>query len=359
MRAMLLAAGLGRRLAPLTDRYPKPTIPVLGRPMLLQQLARLERAGCERVIINEHYLGHEIRQTVARSEYNDGPMEIIFVHEPVLMGTAGGLRNAAEHLRGDGPILVLNADFVSDIDIRWAYDAHLDSESAATLVTGPQREGYSGLEVDALGLVHSIAGQPPVGSDVHCETEMFTGCHVLDETLLERIPDGLPCEIVPTLYRPLAAEGRLGSIQHRGFWWDVGSPKSYLDGSLQLMEALADKRLEIGEHDGIHRHDDGLVCRGAGAEVDPTVVLRGQVAIGFAAHIGPDSHVENSIIMPESWVGPNCRLNRCVVTTGVELPANFEMQDGWIVAHNGIPPGEQDDWRLEGALAVRSLATET
>ncbi|MDH3628401.1 MAG: sugar phosphate nucleotidyltransferase [Acidobacteriota bacterium] len=359
MRAMLLAAGLGRRLAPLTDRYPKPTIPVLGRPMLLQQLARLERAGCDRVVINEHHLGQVIRQTVARSEYVDGPMEILFSHEPVLLGTAGGLRNVADQLRGDGPILVLNADFVSDIDIRWAYDAHMDSDAAATLVTGPRREGYSNLDVDGLGRVHSIAGEPPTAEGVSCEQEMFTGCHVLDESLLERIPFGMPCEIVPTLYRPLAAEGRLGSVLHRGFWWDVGSPRAYLDGSLQLMAALAEQELEIGEHDGIHHEEDALVCRGAGADVDSTATLRGQVAVGFATRVGEESFVENSILMPETWVGPRCRLTRCVVTTGVELPAGFEMTDGWIVADDGIPPADRGNWRQEGTLAIRSLAPET
>jgi NDP-sugar pyrophosphorylase family protein len=159
MKSMLLAAGLGQRMRPLTLTQPKPAIPVLGRPLVLQILERLRLAGVDEVAINLHYLPDILRRLIGDG---GGPAmpAVHYVDEPEILGTAGGIRNAAPLLRGDGPIVVCNSDFLSDIDLHRVLDAHRASGALATLVLAPWRPGYSEVRWDAEGRVVSLAGLP-------------------------------------------------------------------------------------------------------------------------------------------------------------------------------------------------------
>jgi NDP-sugar pyrophosphorylase family protein len=156
MNAMLLTAGLGVRMLPLSLTLPKPAIPVLGRPMVAQILERLARAGIERAVLNLHHLPEAVRRAVESGPEASRPA-VEFSHEEEILGTAGGIGRAAPALRGDGPILIHNGDFLSDIDISAAVESHLRSKMAATLVLTPSRAGYSTVDVDGEGRVLSDA----------------------------------------------------------------------------------------------------------------------------------------------------------------------------------------------------------
>ena len=152
MKAMLLAAGMGQRMSPLTHRMPKAAVPVLGRPIAVQILLRLARCGVDRVVVNLHRHAELLRRTL-ENEPRQGLPGVDFTREEQILGTAGGLRNAGTLLRGDGPILVHNSDSIADIDVDAALAAHRRSGCLATLVLTGSRPGYAGVDVDASGRV--------------------------------------------------------------------------------------------------------------------------------------------------------------------------------------------------------------
>jgi len=130
MKAMVLAAGLGTRLRPLTDRTPKPLLPVAGRPILLWNLLLLKRHGITDIIINLHHLGEQIVQVLG-----DGSrfgMRVAYSHEPTLLGTGGGIKQAAPFLK-DGSFLVLNGDTLSACDLTGLIAAHRAGSALFTL----------------------------------------------------------------------------------------------------------------------------------------------------------------------------------------------------------------------------------
>ncbi len=325
MKAMVLAAGEGRRLQPLTLERPKPTIPVLGRPLLLQILHRLHLAGIDSSVVNLHHRPDAIRDLFA-TEGNPGMPRIQFSHEREILGTGGGLRHAADILGGNGPIVVHNSDFLADIDFERAFVEHRNSGLAATLVLAPARPGYSLVEVDERGRVLSLAGLPETNPAEVAGGHLFTGCHIIDESVLGRIPANGPSNM-RDVFRDLASERRLGSILHDGFWWEFGSPELYLEGSLKLLGCTAEKRRDISrELDPVRRIDDAVVAVGPGARLDPTASLKGRIAVGLAGSISERAVLEDSVVMPEAWVGPGSNLKRCVVGPGVELPADFQAE---------------------------------
>ena len=331
MRAMLLAAGFGDRMLPLTLTVPKAAIPVLGRPLAVQILRRLAQAGVSCAVLNLHHLPNVMRQLFEPGK-SAGLPSIEFSHEETLLGTAGGLRRAADRLRGEGPILVCNADTLSDVDVAAALDEHRRSRRLATLVLTDHRPGYSKVDVDADGTIISLAGVPEADPARVAGSCLYTGVQIIEEEILDRIPERFPSDIVRDVYRDLLPSGRVGSYLHRGFWWEFGSPARYIEGSWRLLELCCERGERITEHDPVQALDRAIASIGPGAKQHETAVFNGRVGLGLASYVSKGSRVEDTVVMPEAWIGPDCRLNRVVVGPGVEIPAGFEAANALVCA---------------------------
>jgi mannose-1-phosphate guanylyltransferase len=345
-------------MLPLTLDRPKPTLPVLGRPLIVPILHGLRRQGVDRVVINLHHLPDLVRRAVAQGACDQLPA-VSFIHEPEILGTAGALRNAADLLRGDGPIVVCNSDFLADIELAAVIRAHAESGALATLVLAPWRAGYSRIERDAAGWVTALGAAS--GGARGDGGFLFTGLHVIDPALLGRIPASGPSDVVRDVYRALAEEGRLSSCVHDGFWWEFGSPELYLEGSLVLIDLPADRLRRIAaDHDPLRRIGEARAAVGPGADIHPSASLAGRAALGSACRIGEKAHLQDAVVMAEAWIGPTCRLERVIVAEGVELPVGFEAQDAVILTDPGrtVPPPSGAARRTHG-LQVHPLATGT
>jgi hypothetical protein len=173
---MMLTAGVGERMLPLTLGVPKPALTVLGRPLVVQILNRLGRAGVDQAVLNLHHHPDVLRDLLERNGGCVDAPAIRFSLEETILGTGGGLRRAAPMLRDDGPIVVINGDFLADIDLPAALAHHRASGLPATLVLTSARPGYSEIEIDAAGRVLSLAGQPATDADRVAGRRLFTGC---------------------------------------------------------------------------------------------------------------------------------------------------------------------------------------
>lgn len=355
MRAMLLAAGLGERMLPLTKLLPKPAIPVLGRPLAVLILHRLAQEGISSAVVNLHHHPEKMRALLGDGS-DVGLTRVCYSEEKTILGTAGGVRKAAAFLRRGGTILVRNSDFLADIDLSEATAAHLASGSMVTLVLAPQRPGYTVIEVDASGHVLSLGGQPQADPGKVAGRYIFTGFQLMEEEVLDRIPHSYPSDLVRDLYRGLAAKGEISSHVHRGFWWEFGSPSDYLEGSLELIGMDPGRRLGVALTDPVEHMGGAAVALGAGADFHSGTELRGRVALGFASFVGEGTAVEDSVIMPEAWIGPGSSLKRSIVGPATEVPAGFQGEDVLVCSDpDPAAPLPPDTERVLG-LVVRSLA---
>jgi len=324
MKAMLLAAGLGERLSPITRVLPKPLLPVLGRPLAPWVLTQLAAEGIDEAVINLHHLPDSLRETLGDGS-SLGLSSLRYSLEPrELLGTGGGVVHASSFLRGDGPILVRNSDFLADIPIDELVAFHERAGRAATLVLAPHRAGYTRVRTDDSGGVVSFGGD--AGGEF-----LFTGCQIIEESLIDRLPVDRPSDIVRDLYVELAKERGIAAFVHRGFWWEFGTPDQYLEGSRHLVEMPTEERLEIGDFDPVRLVGDvpaslgpGVVLHGDGIEVS------GFVVAGLGVHVAEDVRLAETIVMPEAWIGPRSSLKRCIVGPGTEIPAGFSAEHALI-----------------------------
>ena len=228
---MILAAGLGTRMRPLTLDRAKPVLPVLDRPLLHWTLEMLAGHGVKDVMINLHYLPRTVRAAVG-----DGRafgLRVAYSFEREILGTGGGPRKVRRWI-GDETLLILNGDVVFDFDLTALRRRHERAGAPATLalIPNPDPRHYSPVVRAATGGWSRWRGCPrPTRGTV----SLFTGVHVLEAELLDRLPRRAS-DTVRHLYVPLIAEGRppLG-VRVRGPWYDLGGPSLYLASRQSLL----------------------------------------------------------------------------------------------------------------------------
>lgn len=224
---MILAAGLGTRLRPLTDTVPKPLLPVAGTPLIVWNLLLLRRHGITDVIINLHHLGHLIEK-----ELGDGSrfgMRLSYSREPVILGTGGGIKQAEPFFQGE-PFLVLNGDTLAELDLAALVAFHVRRGATATMVLreDPDVDRWGAVEVDGQERVIAINGKgaTKAARSVH-RRYMFAGIHVMHPCLLRRVPVGRESSIIDAYVDALARGALILGYRMEGYWSDVGTPARY------------------------------------------------------------------------------------------------------------------------------------
>lgn len=218
---MLLAAGFGTRLRPLTNQIPKPLIPVDGVPLIFYNLALLKKHGIRDVVINLHHLGHKIKKALGSGRRFG--LKFKYSFEDEIRGTGGGIKKAAKFFNGE-TFLVLNADIIVDLDIQRLTAFHKKKKVPATIVVKKKSRSdkFGTVFVKRSGEVASFFVAPHSPNRIF--SAFFTGIHVINPPFLNHLIPGRKSCIVRDGYEPfVSSQGRLGAYEHRGFWSDLGT----------------------------------------------------------------------------------------------------------------------------------------
>ncbi|HEY6001130.1 MAG TPA: NDP-sugar synthase, partial [bacterium] len=235
-RAMVLAAGFGTRLRPLTNTTPKPLLPVANRPLLEYTFALLAGAGVREAIVNAHHLADELERGLRALDPSGLALHVS--RERAILGTAGGLKRAESFLAG-GTFLLLNGDFLVDVDLRRVLDFHVEMQATATMVLVPDADaGVLGVDPD--GVIRRFIAPRPADEPADRLSCGFTGIHVLEPEVFRLIPPNRPWEINRQAYPDLLKRGgRVCGFVHRGYWREAGSPAGYLAANREVLAGRA------------------------------------------------------------------------------------------------------------------------
>lgn len=283
-QAFILGAGLGTRLRPLTDRLPKPLVPLFHRPLAAWALDACTRAGIRRFAINTHHLPEAWNDFTALPENLE--RDITLFHEPVLLETGGGLKNIASWINGK-PLLVHNGDIFSTLPLERLIAAHEASGLPVTLALRSEGAEKRVAFDESLNRVIDIRHELGRARGTH----VFSGIYCVNPEFLDLLPSGEIISVIPA-FLELAKEGKLGAIVlDEGVWLDLGDRDAYLQAHHEL--AL-----------GPAVHPAALV--GNGAIIENSVV-------GPGAEIASGAVIRDSVLWPDTRISGSAVLKQCVV----------------------------------------------
>lgn len=297
-QAFILGAGLGTRLRPLTDRLPKPLVPLFHQSLAERAMAACAQAGISRFAINTHHLPDAWNDFANRPD-NPTP-DVTFFHEPILLETGGGLKNIAAWISG-APLLVHNGDIFSSLPLDKLIAAHQVSGLPVTLALRSQGEAkHIALDAsmtqvtDIRRLLGRVDG-----------THVFTGIYCVNPDFLDLLPAAQKVSIIPA-FLELARNGQLGAVViDDGVWLDLGDRDSYLQ---------AHRELDLGP--AIHPLADVQ----SGAIVENSV-------IGPGALIASGAIVRNSVVWPGGRVSNAANLDGCIVCSANPVTGSHRNAD--------------------------------
>lgn len=303
MKAMILAAGLGTRLRPLSLEIPKPVIPVLGRPLCGHAMSFLRENGVASFLLNLHHGPETVREKVTAWAAGRFPVE--FKHEPEILGTGGGIGNAGDYLRG-GTFVTANSDAVARFPFGDAVARHRASGALATLVLFPDPwKRYTPVRVRDDGRIAGFGVDAPAGAF----EGFYTGYLIAEPELLDRVPRGRPSCIVRDTLAPLIATGApVCAFITEGTFLDFGTPEDYLRGTLALLTGR-----EYGEEPRSFVHPRATI--GKDATVGPGAVVE------EGASVGPGATVRRAILWPGAVVPPGALVENGILTPRGLVPA--------------------------------------
>jgi NDP-sugar pyrophosphorylase family protein len=318
---MLLAAGRGTRLGPLGLAIPKPLAPICGYPAIRFGLAACARAGLRDVVINMHHLGDRIRASLG--DVGDGGVAIRYSVEPELLGTGGGIAHARA-LLGAGRVLVMNAKVVADVDLAAVVGAHVAAAAEASMVLrdDPDPRRWGAISVDSTGRVVGILqARSPLPPRGPVTERMFTGIHVMEPALLDRLRAS-PCDVIRDAYIPALESGaRIVGQRLAGYFAEHSTPARYLAGNLDLLRAPGlvphppgpltgvDPSVEIA---GVGLHPPYRIA--AGAVVEPGAEIGPDVVVGAGARVRAGARLRRAVVWPDTVVDGDADLDLAVVT---------------------------------------------
>lgn len=221
--AFILGAGLGTRLRPLTEYMPKPLLPIGGRPMITYAMEHLQAVGIQKFIINTHHCPEKYAEVFPDGNWQGIP--ITFRHEPLLLDTAGGIKNIEDLITQDKRILVYNGDIITNLPIAPLIDRHFELQTQVTLALrshGP----LLNVNIDSRGFICDMRDRLHNPGVQRC---LFAGIYVVETNFLRQLTAGKIESIVLPLIESIQQNPRSvgGMLIDEGFWYDLGTIEEY------------------------------------------------------------------------------------------------------------------------------------
>ena len=320
MRAMLLAAGRSTRLGALGQALPKPLVPICGYPAIAFGAAACARAGLRDVVVNLHHHGDLIR--AALGDGGAYGVRVAYSPEPELLGTGGGLA-AARALLGDGPVLVMNAKVVAEVDLAAVVAAHAASGADATLVLrdDPDARRWGAVAADADGRVVRILDAEAPHTAIGAVVErMFTGIQIVGPAVRDRLRPVFS-DSIRDGYIPALRDGAdIRAYVVPGYFAEHSTPERYLAGNLALLRDPGRLSAPPGPLTGVDptariAPTARLVPPyriAAGAIIEPHAIIGPDAAVGSGARVLANVAVQQSVLWPNTTA--TISLTRTVLT---------------------------------------------
>ena len=311
---ILLVGGFGTRLKPLTDESPKPMLPVAGLPVTEHQILAAKKAGIHTLVLATSYLAE-----VFTPYFGDGAkwgMKILYAVEKEPLGTGGAIRNAAELLGRDEPVVIFNGDVLSRHSIADQIKFHTDNSADVTLhlIDVEDARAFGCVPTEADGRVTAFLEKMdnPVTNSINA------GCYVFSPAVIDQIPLGAVVSVERETFPALVSSGRpVFGYKEQSYWLDVGTPAALFKGSRDLVD---------GDYQAM-----------AGTTIASDAVITGGTSIGARCSIGSGVRIDDCIIGDDVTIGDGAILTHSFIAHGAEIAAGTQKSAHYLSKKLDLP----------------------
>jgi len=346
-KAMIMAAGAGTRLNPLTLKVPKPMVPVTNVPILEFILKHLQKYGINDVVANTHYLAESI-QNVYGGENHLG-MNFQYVYEPELTGTAGGVKKTEFFFKPGETFIVVSGDALTDVDIEKLYEQHKNSGAMATMalkeIPISEVAHFGVVVVDKDSRVIGFQEKP---SPEEAKSNLVNaGIYIFETDVFNYIPANKFYDFAKNVFPAMMANNDpLYAAVIDDYWNDIGTIKQYKHSSFDVINKQV--KLEIPYQET----ENGWIAESA--NISPSAVFKGQSVIGEGSvveeHvklsennvignnciIKAGARIENSIIWDNVIIGENVSLDNCIIASNVKINPGISVEEDTVIGHDRV-----------------------
>ncbi len=330
---MILTAGEGTRLSPLTDDWPKPLFPVGDRPVVSYLFELLKYYGIKDVVLNTHHLGEQIEKILGDgSRYS---VRISYSREEDLLGTGGGIRKASR-IWGHEDILVINGDNLMELNLGKLNLFHQASGGTATMVLKPMgsHQNYTPIYLNKGSYVEAIGG-PPGSSKGYA----FMGTQILSPGFIKRLPAKGPACLIKDGYLKVLHSRKnpekIGGFITTGYWREISTMQSYWEANMDFLKGKLPLYYYRGREDFTRR---GLYV-GKECRVGPRVNFSSPVYLGKECEIGSGTTLgPHTMVGAGSTVGERCSLQNVIIWPNSKIRKGSRLQDVIITPFGKVKP---------------------
>ncbi len=307
-KAMIMSAGVGSRLDPLTKDLPKPLVPVFNRPVMDILFEKLSFLGINDVICNTYYLADKI---IDRYTKNDLGINFNYIKEETLSGTAGGVKKCQHFFEEGDSFIVLSADGLTNADIQKGIEIHRQSGAIATIgvkqIPIEEVSHFGVVVTDKNGFIIEFQEKPSVSE---AKSNLInTGIYIFDYKIFEYIPENTFYDFAKNVFPKLLLEHAINTFEVNEYWSDIGT----LDQYKQSVQDVFAGKCEF-EHSPIVCKENGSYI--SQSSIDKSVKFIGNSTIGSNVIIGEDAIIDSCIIWDNVHIAPNVHLRNCIIPSG-------------------------------------------
>jgi mannose-1-phosphate guanylyltransferase / phosphomannomutase len=343
MKAVIIAGGLGTRLRPLTLNTPKPLVPVINRPFTFFQIELLRKHGIKEIIINLHYHASQIIESL-KDEERIG-VKFYFSLEEEALGTAGAVKNAEEYF-DEEPLVVLNGDILTNINISDVVNFHKKNNATVTIAAIPVDDPtkYGLMLTDESGKILQFIEKP--NWEGVTTNWINAGIYVIDPKIFKEVPKGENYSFERQVFPQILASGRpMYAFKSEAFWLDIGDPGKYmlahraiLRGDIEVKKEGSEKKTGIWIDDGTQIDDKakvhGPAIIGKRCDIRPRARIDEFSVLGNGVVLGENSSVKFAVLWEGVKIGKNTKIANCVIGRDSIIEDNVEI-DGMTVLADG------------------------
>lgn len=319
-KAMIMAAGVGSRLDPLTQDVPKPLVPIANRPIIDILLEKLSDISIKDVIANTHYKAEQIIEHFQNNNYG---MNIKHIYEKELSGTAGGVKKCQFFFDEGDDFLVLSADGLSNANLKAAIESHKESDAIVSMgikkIALEEIPNFGVVVTDESGFVTEFQEKPAI-KDAKSDC-INTGIYIFNYKIFDYIPENTFYDFAKNVFPDLLQKGiRINTFPVNEYWSDIGTINQYIQSTMDLFDNLYDIR-----HSEIIQIETGSYIKGD-SFIAPSASLIGRNVLGNNCIVGKNVVLENCILWNDVEIKDNKVLKNCIIASHSEINSSMVNQ---------------------------------